>query len=367
MLLRNVVGQQAAKEGLLQMNRSNRLPHALMLAGREGTGGLPLALAFAQYIFCGNKGDVDACGQCPNCQKVTRLEHADLHLSFPVISPRVFATDYIREFREFVKQSPYGTTYDWLQFIDAENKQGNITAKESRRIIDALNLKSYEGGMKVLIMWRPEYLGKEGNILLKLIEEPPANTLMLFVAENPDEVLLTIRSRTQMVRLAPIPIPDIAAALSGRLKMDAQRATQVAQLAQGSFTEALQLAKHADNDLLPAMRNWFNAIFTNKGGEIIKFVDEWAKAGREQQKNLLQYVIETLEHSLRATYIPEVINSLPPQEGDFIKKLAARRFTPQAIQQMVQALTEAAARIERNAYSKAQLLAVSLRIQQAVK
>ncbi|MBC7555094.1 MAG: hypothetical protein H7257_14090, partial [Taibaiella sp.] len=164
----DVLGQRAAKEGLLKMWHNNVFPHALLITGAEGTGSLPLALALAKFIFCENKTADDSCGHCPNCGKINRLEHADLHLSFPTIPPKpgvkAMSRNYIKEFRTFITQHPYGTTYDWLQHINAENKQGNITADECREIIDTLNLKSYEGGKKILIMWRPEYLKKEGNI-----------------------------------------------------------------------------------------------------------------------------------------------------------------------------------------------------------
>ena len=188
MLFSNVVGQQAAKEGLLKMWHNNVFPHALLISGEEGTGGLPMALALAQYIFCENKTASDACGKCAGCSKAAKLEHADLHMSFPSIPPKpgvkAMSRLFITEFREFIQQTPYGTTYDWLQHINAENKQGNITAEECREIIDTLNLKSYEGGKKVQIIWRPEYLGKEGNILLKLIEEPPRDTILILIAES---------------------------------------------------------------------------------------------------------------------------------------------------------------------------------------
>jgi DNA polymerase-3 subunit delta' len=138
----NVVGQQGAKSGLFKMWNNNVFPHALLIIGAEGTGGLPLALAVAQYIFCENKGETDSCGKCAGCSKAARLEHADLHLSFPSIPPKsgskAMSRHYVQEFREFVKQSPYGTTYDWLQHINAENKQGNITAEECNEIIDVI-------------------------------------------------------------------------------------------------------------------------------------------------------------------------------------------------------------------------------------
>lgn len=350
---------------------TGHLPHALMLAGQEGTGGLPMALALAQYIFCEAKTPTDSCGQCPGCHKVQRMEHADLHLSFPTIPPKpgtkAMSRHYIGEFREFVAQTPYGTTYDWLQFINAENKQGNITAEECRDIIDTLNLKSYEGGYKVQLVWRPEYLGKEGNILLKLIEEPPANTVLLFVAEATEDILPTILSRVQLVRLAPIPAADIAQSLSARNHTDPTQAAQIAHMANGSYTEALQLARHSGNDLFPEVRQWFNVVFTNNGLGIAKFAEDWSKAGREQQKNFLHYIIQLLEQAIRCRYLPQATPTLPPAETEFVRKLATMKLPLEAFEKMVQELTDTIYHIERNAHSKTQLHALSIRMVYVVR
>jgi DNA polymerase-3 subunit delta' len=364
---KSVVGQQAAKEGLLKMWHNNVFPHALLIVGEEGTGGLPMALALAQYVFCGNKKDDDSCGICPGCSKASKLEHADLHLSFPSIPPKpgvkAMSRLYITEFREFIKQSPYGITYDWLQHINAENKQGNITAEECREIIDTLNLKSYEGGKKVQIIWRPEYLGKEGNILLKLIEEPPQDTIMILVAERTEDILQTIRSRTQAVRLAPVAAADIAQALTARSLTDPVRAAQVAHIAMGSYTEALKLVRHAGNDLFPEVRQLFNALFTNNGLGIAKFAEDWSKAGREQQKNLLQYIIQLLEQAIRVRYRPDTDTMLPESEAQFVNKLAATNITFEGFGQMVGAVSDTIFFIERNAHSKTQLHAMAIRMQ----
>jgi DNA polymerase III subunit delta' len=366
MLFRNVVGQPVAKEGLLGMWYNNHLPHALLLCGAEGTGGLPLALALAQFIFCTNKSDTDSCGICPDCQKAAKLEHADLHLSFPTIPPKAgtkaMSRYFLPEFREFISKTPYGTTYDWLQFINAENKQGNITAEECREIIDILNLKSYEGGKKIQIIWRPEYLGKEGNILLKLIEEPPADTIMILVAENMEDILPTILSRTQLIRLAPVAPAFIEQALMERLATDPRKAAQVAHMANGSFTEALRVVNHAESDLFPELRNWFNALFTNNGLGIAKFAEEWSKAGREQQKNFLNYVIQLLEHALRCMYLPQIPPPLPQEEAGFVQKLAARGMPYELLQQMVKTISDSIYYIERNAHSRTQLHALSIRL-----
>lgn len=366
MLFKNVVGQQAAKAGLMKMWHNNVFPHALLLVGGEGTGTLPMALALAQYIFCENKSATDSCGKCPGCSKSAKLEHADLHISFPSIPPKpgtkAMSRYYIQEFREFISQSPYGTTYDWLQHINAENKQGNITAEECREIIDQLNLKSYEGGKKVMLMWRPEYLGKEGNILLKLIEEPPKDTIMIFVAENMEDILPTILSRTQTVRLAPIAAADIAESLSTRSITDPTRAAQVAHIAQGSYTEALRLVRHADNDLFPEVRQLFNVLFTNNGLGIAKFAEDWSKSGREQQKNLLHYIIQLLEQTIRVRYRPDAPIALPEAEAQFVQKLATTKISFEGFGLMTGALSDTIFYIERNAHSKTQLHALGIRL-----
>ncbi len=366
----NVVGQQGAKAGVLQMWSHNTLPHALLVTGAEGVGGLPFALAFAQYVFCENKTESDSCGKCAGCSKVARLEHADLHLSFPSISHKSnvkpMSRLHMQEFREFVRQSPYGTTYDWLQYINAENKQGNITAEECRDIIEHLYLKAYEGKKKVLIMWRPEYLGKEGNILLKVIEEPPQDTIIIFVAENKEDILATILSRTQEIRLSPISPGDIAEALVMRSLTDPKKASQIAHIAMGSYAEALKLLQHAENDLFPSVKQLFNVVFTNDGVGMSKFAEEWSKTGREQQKNLLHYIIQLMEHAIKARYMPGTAVNLPEAEAEFVTKLANTNVSFEGMGKIIDSLSDTMYFIERNAHGRTQLHALLLRIQYIV-
>src|SRR5882757_4648902 len=266
MSFNNVIGQAHVKQSLVELIQFNRLSHALLFLGNEGSGALPLALAFAQYTVCDSPQPTDACGVCPACVKARQLIHPDIHFSYPVIPKKAgdkpVSTDYISEWREFIGLHPYGNAYDWLQFIGAENKQGNITAHECNDIIHKLSLKSFESGYKILIMWMPEYLGNEGNKLLKLIEEPPASTLFLLVAENESLVLQTILSRTQLVK---IPLPetaDIEQALLDRAGLGAEQARQVAVLCEGNYHEALQLIRHAEDDWQGILREWLNATLT---------------------------------------------------------------------------------------------------------
>jgi DNA polymerase-3 subunit delta' len=366
----NVTGQHAAKEGLLTLWHSGKLPHAIMILGKEGTGGLPLALAMAQYIFCEDKQGNESCNHCAGCNKVKKLAHPDLHLSFPSIAPKPGSKPssayYMSEFREFMQQSPYGTTYDWLQFINAENKQGNITADECREIIDTLNLTSFEGGYKIQIIWRPEYLGKEGNILLKLIEEPPAHTVIIMIAEDLESVLKTILSRTQQVNLLPLTLKEIETALLEK-GIEEKRAVQVAHLAEGSFSNALQLLQFTGNDLLAPLREWFNGIFTNNGITLNKWVEDMAKTGREQQKNFLMYSQQLLAHAMRMSLIPGYVAPLPADEATFAGKLAQRNFAPAVFEGMAGIIDKAIYHIERNAHSKTQLLHLSIQMQYCIQ
>src|SRR6201985_1376823 len=262
---KSVIGQAQVKQHLIELVRLNRLSHALLFLGPEGSGALPMALAFAQYVVCERaKGDLgDACGICASCVKAGQLVHPDIHFSYPVIPKKAgdkpVSTDYISEWREFIGQYPYGNAYDWLQFIGAENKQGNITAQECNDIIHKLSLKSFESGYKILIMWMPEYLGNEGNKLLKLIEEPPADTLFILVAENEALVLPTILSRCQLVKIPALDTTDIAEALVERARITPEQARQTASISEGNYREALQLLQHAGEDWQDLLREWLNA------------------------------------------------------------------------------------------------------------
>ena len=219
MLFKEIIGQIETKKQLVELIQHNRLSHALLFLGKEGNGSLQLAVGLAQYLTCekvnqkvkDQNSEVslfgeepttsiqqqatsnDSCGLCSSCIKAQHLIHPDIHFSYPVVTKKSgsppISTDYISEWREFIKNYPYGNVYDWLQFIGAENKQGNITAQECNDIIRKLNLKSFESEYKILILWMPEYLGNEGNKLLKLIEEPPPNTLFILVAENESLIL----------------------------------------------------------------------------------------------------------------------------------------------------------------------------------
>lgn len=369
MQFKKVINQLRIKKHLIGLFHSGRMPHALLFLGKEGVGGLPMAISFAQYIFCENKSEDDSCGECPACLKIAKLMHPDLHFTFPSIGAKPnLSRNYLPQFRDFVRQSSYAGVFDWLQSIQAENKQGNISADECRDIIDRLNLTAFESGYKIQIIWRPEYLGKEGNMLLKLIEEPPENTLIFLVAENEEDILNTILSRTQKVLLPPLSASDIAAALHDRLGLETRQAMQIAQVSDNSYAKALYIYHNSgQNDWMPVLRDWFNAIFTFSPLLTNAWVDDMAKNGREQQKHFLIFAQQMLSHVLRLTLVPDSELPLIEEEMNFARKLAKRQLPFPVFEHFQEAIQKTVYHIERNAHPKTQLFFLTLQMQYLIK
>jgi DNA polymerase-3 subunit delta' len=386
MLFKDVIGLQDTKQHLAEMVKQNRLSHALLFLGKEGSGALPLAMAFAQYIVSLPQpapivedlfGGMTALEPVPAYihpddiasqaafQRAEQLIHPDLHFTYPVIprksGDKPISSDYITEWREFIKTYPYGNVYDWLQFIGAENKQGNITAEECNEINRQLSLKSFESEYKVLLLWMPEYLGKEGNKLLKLIEEPPPNTLFILVAENEELILPTILSRCQLVKIPSPENSEIEQALIERANANPETARQVAGICEGNYREALQMLQHADQDWQSLLREWLNA--TLKGGPIaqVKFVDEVSKLGREKQKQFLRYFNHLLEQSIRIRVLGADGVFLGENEKDFAQRLNKIASVSQQ-QSIIEELDRAAYYVERNANAKILFHALTIKL-----
>ncbi len=368
MLFSEIPGQVFVKEKLIQMVEQNRLSHALLFLGKEGSGALQLATALAQYITCEQKQQ-DACGKCPSCKKAAALMHPDIHYSFPTITraglDKPVCNDFIEEWRQFNISSPYGNVFDWLQCLEADNKQGNITAHECEDIIRKLNLKSFESGYKILIQWMPEYLGVSGNKLLKLIEEPPEKTLFILVAEDESKILPTILSRTQLVKINHVGSNEIQHWLIEKQQVPLDKAAAIAPLAQGNLREAMHLLHHGDENWQDLLRDWLNAILKNGPASQVKWVDEISKLGREKQKQFIAYFIHLLSISV---YISnnELPNDVAPDEIDFAQRLTRLASTSQ-IQAMVEELDKSIYYIERNANPKMLFMALSIKFYHIIK
>jgi DNA polymerase-3 subunit delta' len=387
-----VTGQKETKEQLVQMVQHNRLSHALLLLGKEGSGALSLAMAFAQYIVCEKVSGkikvnpeaslfgepeplsdqpvlhMDSCCVCNGCIKANQLVHPDIHFSYPVIpkksGDKPISTDYITNWREFISTNPYGNVYDWLQFIGAENKQGNITSEECNDITRKISLKSFESEYKVLIIWMPEYLTKNGNKLLKLIEEPPPNTLFLLVAENEDLILPTILSRTQLVKIPLLTNLEVESALALHTAVPIEKAQQIAALSEGNYREALQLLQHVEDDWQATLREWLNLISKKNLAGQVKWIDDMSKQGREKQKQFLKYFTHLLEQAVRLSVIDEkgaAGFSIADNEKDFALRLNKLCNVNQQ-EAIVHELDKASYYIERNANGKMLFHALSIKL-----
>ncbi len=381
------------------MVEHNRLSHALLFLGREGSGALPLALSFAQYISLlppekNQPSEASLFGEPvalqlpatpqaadewmlkqPSYSKAKDLVHPDIHYSYPVITKKPgtppLSSDYGTEWREFISQLPYGNVYDWLQFIGAENKQGNITANECNDIIRKLNLKSFESGYKILVMWMPEYLGKEGNKLLKLIEEPPDDTLFILVAESESEILSTILSRCQLVKIPSLEPASIEKTLLEKKACDQEKAKQIANASNGNYREAMHLLQHADEDFHGLLRDWMNATLKNLPIAQVKMVDEIARLGRERQKQFLRHFTNMLEQALRLQVGGELMTShlseaMSSAEKDFTSRLN-KAMTLEQKEAIAEELDKASYYIERNANPKILFHALTIKIYHIVK
>ena len=301
----------------------------------------------------------------PGWSKLKDMVHPDIHFSYPVISrksgDKPISTDFIKEWREFIAKNPYGNVYDWLQFIGAENKQGNITAHECSDIIRKMNLKSFESEYKILIMWMPELLGKEGNKLLKLIEEPPPDSLFILVAENDSLILPTILSRTQLIKIPQLTAPDIESALELRQGISVQKAQQVAAISSGNYHEAMQQLQHAEDDWEVLLRDWLNSIVKTGPAAQVKWIEEVSKIGREKQKQFLKYFVHILEMATRLRVIPAKHGQEDRADVAFALKFNKLCGISQQ-EAIVNELDHAAYYIERNANAKILFHALTIKL-----
>jgi DNA polymerase-3 subunit delta' len=371
MYFKDIIGQQTLKERLLRSVEDNRLAHALLLTGPSGNGKLPIAVALARYILCSNRADGDACGRCPSCVKMDKLMHSDLHFVFPVKKKKntpsdrnPVSDDYITEWREIFQKSPYFSYSDWLAKLEVENQQPIIYERESSEILHKLTMKSREGGWKIMIIWLPEKMNEAcANKLLKIIEEPPAETLFLLVSENAEPILPTILSRTQRIEIPRIADADIAAALVQRYALDGQTARTIAVQSGGDWEKAEGML--VVNSTKAQYLELFMTLMRMAYKRDIKAMKQWseqvAALGRERQKALLEYCQRMIRENFIMNFKRAEMLYLSREEHDF-----SVRFSPfvneNNIFGIMEELSEAQKHIEQNVNAKMIFFDMALRM-----
>jgi len=369
MQFRDIIGQENIKQQLVQTVAENRVSHAQLFLSADGSGALPLAIAYAQYINCLEKTAEDSCGECSSCRKYARYIHPDLHFSYPFFASKdvKIAVDVLEEWRSMLLEDPYFDLDIWRSKLSADNKQANINIAECHDIIKKLSYKAFEGRTKVLIMWLPEYLDKEGNSLLKLIEEPPADTLFILVANNQDQILTTLLSRTQILKIPRLSDETITRYLSEKHGMTEQRAIECSFLAAGNLIEAKQLVEHTQNENAAKFAEWLRMGYGNKVPDLIAFTEQIAGWGRENQKNFIKYGISFLRECCLLLSGADALVKLPPSILDTAKKLSAHVLDLNMAEAIISEMEQAHYHIERNANPKILFLDVSLQLVKIIK
>ena len=315
-----VIGQEEVRQRLLQMTREGRLPHAIMLCGPQGVGKKALAVAFASYLL----GEDNA--------MVRRLEHPDLHFTFPTIKlpsmgsdHKPVSDDFAREWHELITATPYFSMDEWMQQMGGENQQAIITAGESDALLRKLSLKSSQGGYKVSVIWLPERMNIEcANKLLKLIEEPPQQTVFIMVCEDPSQLLETIRSRVQRIDVKKIATDDICQALQERRGVSEEQARRIARLANGSWVKALEeLQVGTENEqFLDLYIMLMRLAYQRKVRDLRKWSETMAAFGREKQKRFLTYFLRLTRENFMYNFHEQDIVYMTQQEENFARNFA---------------------------------------------
>jgi len=360
MLFKEIPGNEKIKEKLIKSVRDERVAHAQLFLGSEGSAALPLAFAYAQYVNCLDPLEDDSCGICSSCVKYNQLIHPDLHMSFPIKGAQALSEDYMADFRKELLANPYLNVTDWMQALGSENSKPNITAKECRNLIKKLGLKPYESKVKVLIIWMPEYLGKEGNILLKLIEEPQGNTLIIMVGQSENRLLGTILSRVQLTRIPLFNNQQVVAHLIAAKAVQESRAQQVALLSGGNMNKAVALLSHSENKYFEQFRAWMLDCYKGNGVRIDYWVKELSSLGREPLKSFIDYGLQICRACLVEPYGLNT-GRLTENESVFVQKLS-NLFDTNSLEAFYRLLSDNQYAIERNGNAKIVIFNLSLDI-----
>lgn len=375
MLFSEVLGLPHIKSHLTTTADNGRIPHAQLFVGPTGSGTLPMAIAYAQYLLCQNKGAENDSGNQACNLKMENLSHPDLHFAFPVatndkIKKHPVSGFFLEEWRKFIQETPYGSLFDWYQTLGIENKQGQIGVDEAQEIVKSLSLKAYEGGYKVMIIWMAEKLNtSSANKLLKLIEEPPQKTVFLLITEEEENIIQTIRSRCQTLHFPPLTEAVIAEGLITKENCEEKKAHSIAHRANGNYTTALHFLKHdaGDQQFEEWFITWVRSAFKAKGNkaaiqDLITWSETIAATGRETQKKFLLFCMDFFRQALLVNYKADSLVFMQPQTKGFTLDKFAPFVNGSNIIQINQELQDAIYHIERNANAKIVLTDLSIKL-----
>ncbi len=368
-----IPGQEAIKKRLIKSVKENRVSHAQLFLGPEGSGKLALAIAYAQYVNCKNRSETDSCGECPSCLKYNKLVHPDLHFVYPTAKigniKKPKSLDFIAPWRELVaEESAVFNLSMWYAKIGIERKQAIINAEDCNQIIKTLSYKSYESEYKVMIIWMVEKLfHAAAPKILKMLEEPPDKTLFILVSEDTDQILSTILSRTQLIKIPRLDDKSLAVALSQEFN-DPVQVNDAVRVVAGNSLEAKKILKDPGKDDFNFIkfREWMRVCFGYKMKESIEFIAKVSKFNREKQKSFLNYSLRMIRESMFLSYKSDELVRLNSKEMEFINKFYPF-ITSNNLLQISTELNDAIYHVERNANSSVLFLDLTLKIGRLLK
>jgi DNA polymerase-3 subunit delta' len=355
MQFKDVVGQDELKAHLIQEVNQGKISHAQMFLGNAGYGGLPLALAFIQYLFCENKQLKDSCGICDSCRKVSAMQHPDLHFSFPVVQVINKKSDFfLPQWRAQYENEPYFNLNQWLNQIDDKGRNPIISTEESQEIIKKLSFKSFEGGYKVMLIWMADKMNRDcSNKLLKILEEPPAKTLFILIADSQEMLLPTILSRTQLLKVPRIQVEDLSKFLQSKFDQDSSTATSIAAQTEGNLIEALELLnsnleKNVNRELFIQL---MRVCYKKDVNQMLDWAEDISAIGKERQKTFLKYALHMFRQSLLRNYTDNQLTKTSAEEEAFLKNFS-KFITGNNIHGFMENFNDAIYHIDRNANAK---------------
>lgn len=328
-----VIGQQQAAERLRQLADQQRVPHAIMICGPQGAGKMALAIAFASYLLGEREDETQIAEKERNSVAMVRkLEHPDLHFSFPVFKTKsmsadhkVTSDDFMKDWLQFIKQGPYFTLNQWTGTIGVENQQTKIYVGESDLLTRKLSLTASQGGYKVAIIWLPEKMNAEcANKMLKLLEEPTPRTVFILVPEEPEKIIETIRSRTQQIYIKAIQQEEIKKALIRQRGLDEQNATRIARMANGNWLKALEEldSENEKRHFLELFISLMRLTYTKQLGELKTWSENVASLGREKQKRMMEYFLHMVRENFMYNFNQPQLSYMTQDEENFASKFA---------------------------------------------
>jgi len=369
----DILGHDAVKTHLIDIANSDKVPPSQLFLGNDGSAGFAIALAFASYLNCTNIGSIDSCGLCPSCRKTDNLIHPDLVFSFPSIHNTKFDADDLNtqtlaKWRTFVKKNPYITIDDWIEVVGIDNKQLSFTKESVRRLIELANIRTFEARYKVVFIWMPEYLNTTaGNALLKILEEPPKNTLFFLIGVDTHKMLDTIVSRMQKVYVGKFTDIELLQLLNIHYNTDdVERISQVISLAEGNYSNAIKLLNSHLDLYFGLFRDWMRSCYKCDNISLVNKADSFNKMTKENQKNFFLYSLSLLREILINMFRKEKTHRIVLEEEEFITKFG-NTFDRDKIKKIAELLNDYHYYIERDANSKILFLNLSLTISNIFK